>query len=230
MDGELTDWLETEQKYDVSMDFVVPDLTGLEAGLGISAPAVQHLAASYFDTPDLHLARAKITFRRRTGGTDAGWHLKLPVAPGTRREIRAPLWPTAGPVPDEMAGPNDIAGPDDIGVPDELAAQVSAWTAGQPLRMIAVLETTRTVRRITGPAGQDLAEVADDLVVGRRPARQGAEATSLTWREIEVELISGTPAILAAADGRLRAAGARPSRSASKLSRLLEAGPDAGGA
>jgi hypothetical protein len=206
MESDLTDWLETEHKYDVGPDFVIPDLAGLAAGLGVSEPAVLHLAASYFDTPDLRLAAARVTLRRRTGGPDAGWHLKLPVAPGTRRELRSPL------------------GPGSEAVPEDLATRVGEWTGGQPLQMIAILETTRTVRRITGPAGQDLAEVADDLVVGRRPARDGIGGSSLTWREVEVELISGTPEILAAAGARLRAAGALPSPSASKLSRVLGAG------
>ena len=206
MESELTDWLENEHKYDVGPDFVIPDLAGLAAGLGVSEPAVLHLAASYFDTPDLRLAAAKVTLRRRTGGTDAGWHLKLPVAPGTRRELQAPLAPGSE------------------AVPEDLATRVSEWTGGQPLQIIAILETTRTVRHITGPAGQHLAEVADDLVIGRRPARDGTEGSSLTWREVEVELIAGTPEILAAAGARLRAAGARPSPSASKLSRVLGAG------
>jgi hypothetical protein len=203
MDSGATDWLETEHKYDVDPDFDIPDLGELAVGLGVTAPAVHQLAATYFDTPDLRLAAAGVTLRRRTGGSDAGWHLKLPVAPGTRRELHVPL------------------GPDAEAVPGSLAARVTAWTGGQPLRVIAILETTRTVRRITGPAGQDLAEVADDLVVGRRPDPDGADGASLTWREVEVELISGTPAILAAAGARLRSAGARPSSSASKLSRLL---------
>src|ERR1017187_7098021 len=179
---------------------------GPAEGLGVTAPAVQHLDASYFDTPDLSLAAAGITLRRRTGGEDAGWHLKLPVSPGTRRELRAPLGPAPAPVP------------------DDLTARVTDWTLGQPLQLVATLETTRTVRRITGPAGEDLAEVADDLVVGRRPGPDGGAGTSLSWREIEVELISGTSAILAAASARLRAAGAWPSASASKLSRVLGAG------
>jgi inorganic triphosphatase YgiF len=209
MDTEVTDWLETEHKYDVDPDFALPDLAGLAAGLGVTEPVVQDLAASYYDTADLSLAAAGVTLRRRTGGADAGWHLKLPVAPDSRRELRAPLGPGAQ------------------SVPDRLAAQVRTWTGGQPLQVIAVLETTRTVRRITGPAGQDLAEVADDLVAARRAAPAGGDGASLTWREIEVELISGTPAILAAAGTRLRAAGARPSASASKLSRLLGASPGA---
>ncbi len=211
MDTEVTEWLETEHKYDADPDFVLPDLAGLAAGLVVTEPAVQHLAASYYDTPDFGLAAAGATLRRRTGGADAGWHLKLPVAPGSRRELRAPLGPGAE------------------SVPDRLASQVTSWTGGRPLQVIAVLETTRTVRRITGPAGQDLAEVADDLVVARRIGLAGRDGTSLTWREIEVELISGTPAILAAAGTRLRAAGARPSASASKLSRLLGTGPAAAG-
>ncbi len=204
MDSEVTDWLETEHKYEADPDFVVPDLAGLAAGLGVTEPAVQHLAASYYDTAGLALAAAGITLRRRTGGADAGWHLKLPVAPGSRRELRVPLGSGAETVP------------------GSLASQITTWTGGQPLQVIAVLETTRTIRRITGPAGQDLAEVADDLVAARRIGSDG-DGASLTWREIEVELISGTPAILAAAGTRLRAAGARPSSSASKLSRLLAA-------
>ena len=204
MDSEVTDWLETEHKYEVDPDFVVPDLAGLAAGLGVTEPAVQHLAASYYDTPGLALAAAGVTLRRRTGGADAGWHLKLPVAPDSRRELRVPL------------------GSGTETVPGSLASQVTTWTGGQPLQVIAVLETTRTVQRITGPAGQDLAEVADDLVAARRIGSRG-DGAAQTWREIEVELISGTPAILAAVGTRLRAAGARPSPSASKLSRLLAA-------
>jgi hypothetical protein len=211
MSSGQPDWLETETKYEVGTDFALPDLTGLQTGLGVTAAAVQQLAASYYDTPDLRLAAAGITLRRRTGGTDAGWHLKLPVAPGTRRELRAPL------------------GQDAAAVPGDLAARVNGWTGGQPLHLIAILETTRTLRRITGPAGEDLAEIADDLVVARRlddPAAQPPDPAagggpSVTWREIEVELIAGGPGILTAAGARLRAAGARPSSSASKLNRVL---------
>ena len=171
MDSEVTDWLETEHKYEVDPDFVVPDLAGLAAGLGVTEPAVQHLAASYYDTPGLALAAAGVTLRRRTGGADAGWHLKLPVAPGSRRELRVPL------------------GSGTETVPGSLASQVTTWTGGQPLQVIAVLETTRTVRRITGPAGQDLAEVADDLVAARRigsaataPRRPGGRSKSSSSR------------------------------------------------
>ena len=56
-----------------------------------SGPEEQRLEAEYYDTGDLRLIRAGITLRRRPGGDDAGWHLKLPAGPDTRREIRLPL-------------------------------------------------------------------------------------------------------------------------------------------
>ena len=190
--------LETEQKFDVSQDFVVPDLSGVLDASGVTEPEVRLLTASYFDTADLRLAAAKITLRRRTGGTDAGWHLKLPKSAGTRREMQAPLGDSA------------------TAVPAQLRSLVSDQVADQPLRVVAVLETRRTVRNITAPDGEILAEVADDLVTGRVPDREPD-----TWREIEVELVSGGPEVLAAARSRLTAAGARISDAPSKLARVL---------
>jgi hypothetical protein len=64
--------------------------------------------------------------------------------------------------------------------------------------------------------------VADDHVTGRRLDVDGHEP--LVWHEIEVELMAGEPDVLAAAGKRLRAAGARPSASASKLGRVIEQG------
>jgi inorganic triphosphatase YgiF len=226
MNGGLTGKLETEQKYEVGPEFTMPDLGGVGGSGVAAAPEVQLLVARYYDTADLRLATARVTLRRRTGGQDAAWHLKLPVGGDTRREVHAPL------------------GSGEEEVPAGLAELVATWTDGRPLRPVATLQTRRTVWRITGPGGEVLAEVADDLVTGHRDARPGppggpeAAAADLTWREVEVELVSGQPAILAAAGQRLRAAGARPSRSASKLSRVLAAPPaevqqpvrDAGGA
>ncbi len=205
--------LETEQKYEVGQDFALPDLRGLGgADHALMPPAeVELLTARYYDTGDLRLAAAGVTLRRRTGGQDAGWHLKLPVGTDTRRELHAPL------------------GPGDEPVPPGLAELVAAWADDGQLRPVATLETRRTVWRIAGPGGEILAELADDYVTGHREAlpasagRPGIEMADLAWREIEVELVVGRASILAAAGGRLRAAGAKPSRSASKLSRLLTA-------
>jgi inorganic triphosphatase YgiF len=194
-----TEHVETERKYEVDLGFVLPDLSGVADGVTATAPEVELLAANYYDTADLRLANAKITLRRRTGGHDAGWHLKLPVSAGTRRELQVPL----------EEG--------DTIVPSQLTSLVSEWIRGEPLQVVAVLETHRTVRRLIGADGENLAEVADDEVTGRVPGRQEPAA----WRELEVELVTGGPEILAAAGSRLTSAGARPSSSASKLSRLL---------
>jgi inorganic triphosphatase YgiF len=200
--------LETEQKYDADADFVLPDL----AGLGGSAKATRarryYLSATYFDTDDLDLSKNRITLRRRVGGTDEGWHLKRPVRQDTRQELRVPL--------DD--GPASDAGT----VPAVLAAQIEDITAGQPLRAIAILDTERTLVTLTGPAGDPMAEVADDLVTATRLSAPSSEP--LTWREIEVELTGSAPGLLEAAGQALRQAGARRSSSSSKLARLLGAG------
>jgi inorganic triphosphatase YgiF len=199
MGDRPTEHLETELKFEAGPDFAVPDLGGLADRAAMSEPEVRLLEASYFDTPDLRLAAAKITLRRRTGGTDEGWHLKLPAGDASRRELRAPLGDPAA------------------GVPAELASLVSDQVRDQPLRVVATLATRRTARNLTAAGGEVLAELADDLVTGRVPG----QSEPLTWREIEVELVSGGPEILAAARSRLTAAGARLSDSPSKLSRVL---------
>ncbi len=213
MNGEPSGKLEVEQKFEVGQDFAIPDLHDLGGATQATAPrpAVEMLVARYYDTDDLRLAAAGLTLRRRTGGRDAGWHLKLPAGADTRREVHAPL------------------GSGDEPVPADLAALARPWAGGRPLRLVATLQTRRTVWPIRGADGETLAEVADDQVTGHRetlPASAGHSARAaadLTWREIEVELVAGPPAILAAAAGRLRQCGARPSGSANKLSRLLDA-------
>jgi inorganic triphosphatase YgiF len=197
--------IETERKYDVDAGFVLPDLAGAGGSVAMAPPDVQLLEATYFDTEDLQLIAAHITLRRRTGGDDAGWHIKLPVGGDTRREVHFPLGP-----------PGRV-------VPAEIAAEVARWSGGAPLRPVARLETRRTVRRLVGESGEVLAEVADDQVTGSRPDPADPETWRLqdTWREVEVELKSGTPDLLDAAAAGLAAAGATPSRSASKLARVL---------
>jgi inorganic triphosphatase YgiF len=203
MGGKLTEHLETESKFDVGNDFVVPDLSGVADGSGVTEPEVRLLAAHYYDTEDLRLAAAKITLRRRTGGPDAGWHLKLRAGAGSRRELQAPL------------------GDEEAGVPPQLVTLISEWVRDEPLRIVAVLETRRTVRNLTGADGEILAEVADDQVTGRLPGPGDDPGEPVIWREVEVELVTGGPEILAAARSRLTAAGAWLSSSPSKLARLL---------
>src|ERR1700722_16232912 len=100
---------ETERKYDVNAGFVVPDLAGSGGVDSMSPPDVQHLAATYYDTDDLRLIGSRITLRRRTGGDDAGWHIKLPVGGDTRRELHFPL-ALPGPRPRRRPPPGSPAG------------------------------------------------------------------------------------------------------------------------
>jgi inorganic triphosphatase YgiF len=199
--------LETEQKYDAAADFILPNLGGLEGRTKAAGRRRYYLSATYYDTDELDLIKNRITLRRRVGGPDEGWHLKLPVRKDTRQEVRTPL--TEG---------------DHGTVPARLAAQVEDVIAGRALHPIAIVDTERTVVTLTGQAGEPLAEVADDLVTATRLDEPGAEP--MRWREIEVEAVEGAKAegVLEAAGRALREAGARRSTEASKLSRLLGTG------
>jgi len=110
---------ETEAKYDAPAGAGLPRLDRLPQVAAVSGPDQQRLDAEYYDTDDLRLLRAGITLRQRSGGNDAGWHLKLPPGHGTRREIRRPL------------------NGDARNVPGELAGLVRAHTRGAPLRPVA---------------------------------------------------------------------------------------------
>jgi inorganic triphosphatase YgiF len=204
------DHLETEQKYDADASFVLPKLGSLPELKSLRVVDLKrfYLSATYFDTEDLDLNQHKITLRRRVGGDDEGWHLKLPVRKDTRQELHAPL--------DEG---------DTGSVPARLAAQVEDITAGQRLRPIAILDTERTVWTLTSAAGDALVEVADDQVTAVKFGETDSEP--LTWREVEVEVKSSDPeatALLKTVGQVLREAGARPSASGSKLARVLSAG------
>jgi inorganic triphosphatase YgiF len=196
----MTEHLEIEQKFDVDTGFERPSFDGLD-GVSADPPVLLLLSATYFDTTDGRLAASKITLRRRTGGTDEGWHLKLPAGAGARREIHAPL--------DESESE----------VPDELVARVADVTEGLPMSPIAVLDTSRTVVTLRGRDGQAAAEVADDMVTARRLPERGEP---LRWREVEVEVPSANPSLQRAAADTLLAAGARPAGHGSKLARVLD--------
>lgn len=95
---------EIERKYEADESAGLSDLPDLTRVSGVSAvidKGVAELDATYYDTPDQRLAAASLTLRRRTGGDDAGWHLKLPVSEGVRDEIHAPLSDT---VPRTLSG------------------------------------------------------------------------------------------------------------------------------
>src|SRR5512144_1290328 len=99
---------ETERKYSgepVDTDLAATLATAAAGAVHGSAgrprgPAEFVLSAVYYDTEDLRLARAGITLRRRSGGSDDGWHLKLPAGRDARDEVRLPAGePGAPPAP-----------------------------------------------------------------------------------------------------------------------------------
>ncbi|MFM9593017.1 CHAD domain-containing protein [Streptomyces scabiei] len=188
---------EIERKYE-SDESGLPDLTGVTGVATVVDKGVAELDAVYYDTPDERLAAAAITLRRRTGGSDAGWHLKLPVSAGVRDEIRAPLSDT---------------------LPDELAGLVRSRVREADLVPLVRLLSTRDVSELLDADGTLLAEVSVDAVVAERLTENGRTAQ---WSEIEVELADdGDPAFLDKVEKKLRKAGVRPSDSPSKLARAL---------
>ncbi|WP_432534007.1 CYTH and CHAD domain-containing protein [Kineococcus arenarius] len=194
---------EVELKYAVGEDFVLPELDGLDG-----EARTDRLEAVYFDTPGQRLAAARVTLRRRTGGEDAGWHLKLPLA-GARREVRLP------------------PGRATRKVPAQLQRLVSALAGGEPLVPVAQLTTTRTVRHVVDTDGRVLAEVADDRVEARRLLTEGPAPEPETWRELEVELVEGDRQLLSDLDAQLRAHGVVEAPHGSKLARALGTPPAA---
>ena len=86
-----TEHVEVERKFEADETFSLPDLTGVGEVAAVGDPEEQSLEATYYDTPDLRLLRSRVTLRRRTGGADAGWHVKLPAAGGARRELHQPV-------------------------------------------------------------------------------------------------------------------------------------------
>ncbi|GGW28362.1 CYTH and CHAD domain-containing protein [Streptomyces xantholiticus] len=189
---------EIERKYEATPDTPMPDLTKVAGVARVVGKGTAELDAVYYDTDTLRLAAASVTLRRRTGGTDAGWHLKLPVSPGVRDEITAPL--------------SDA-------VPADLAGLVRAYARDLPLGPVVRLLSSRDVHHLVDGDGTLLAELSRDAVVAER--LHGPKATA-QWDEIEVELADGgDPALLDAVDKRLRKAGVRAAAAPSKLARAL---------
>ncbi|REH44930.1 CHAD domain-containing protein [Kutzneria buriramensis] len=183
---------ETERKYEPT-DTEVGLLAGVKGVTVVGGGEDLLLEAVYHDTADLALARRGVTLRRRTGGDDAGWHLKLPLGGDSRDEIRVK---------------------DAKRVPKELADLVLGLTRGEPLAPVAHIRTKRRRWELLGRDGEVAAEVVQDDVVAQT---LGESAEVMTWREVEVELVAGGSDVFDAVESRL----GKPSASPPKLMRLL---------
>ena len=158
--------LEQELKLSVEGSFVptVPpagsDVAGIE-----ELPALD-LRATYYDTPDLRLARHGVTLRNRTGeGQDSGWCVKLPVGDGI------------------ADGRDEVSfGGGGRAVPPAAADLVRAFVRSATLTPVARLRTRRRRWRLQGPEGVELAELVDDRVSVLQRGRVADR-----FREIEIE-------------------------------------------
>jgi CHAD domain-containing protein len=204
---------EHETKFEGKGAFDPQTLRRLSAVAAVRDEPAEELDALYYDTADLRLLTHGVTLRRRSGGHDAGWHLKLPGAEGGgRTEVHAPL--AAGAAGD---------------VPGELLRRTAVYARGRRLRPVAHLRTHRRRHTLRDATGRSLAEVAQDTVAAQTldagahgtAGRSGTVTRMTHWSEIEVELEDGEPELLRAAAGRLDAAGWHPSPDPHKLDRAL---------
>ena len=187
---------ETELKYEASPGAALPDLRGLPHVASQSEPEVVRLEATYHDTATFDLARVGITLRHRTGGKDAGWHLKVPRGRDERTELRLP--PGGG-------------------LPEEFTDLLTARVRSRPLQPVATITTRRRLCTLADAAGTPVAEVALDTVTAHA---LGHTASLTRWDEIEVELAEGVEGgrdLLKAADRKLRHGGLKRAQHRMKL-------------
>lgn len=191
---------EVETASEVPPDATLPDLTAVPGVARAERVEPVRLVATYWDTAGLDLARVGVSLRRRTGGHDEGWHLKVPAGTGGEGRQRT----------------EHRVGGDATAPPTELLALARSRLRGvEPVPVLEVV-TERTTTALLDDGGAVLAEVADDRVDAHAP--DGTAGSR--WREWEVELVDGDDALLAAVGPLLAEAGATP-RTASKLQRAL---------
>lgn len=191
---------EIERKYSAVWNAELPDLTRVAGVADVVDKGVVELDAVYYDTADRRLHDASVTLRRRTGGEDEGWHLKLPVslAEGVRDEVRAPL---------------------SDGMPRALAGLVRSRVRGAELVPLVRLLTARHLHHLVDAKGAVLAEVAIDKVTARRADGQG---DGHGWGEVEVELADGgDPKLLDKVEKKLGKAGMHRDPILSKAARAM---------
>lgn len=197
--------IEVERKYAVADSPPgLPALPALHTLAGVVSAEVRPavvLEAVYLDTADRSLLGSGVVVRRRTGGSDAGWHVKLRGTTG-RTELHAPI--------DEQAPER---------LPPEFAAALRSRLRGRALVPIARIRTERSAVVVTDEAGGAV-EVVDDRVT----ATDVAAGVLRSWREWEAEQADDCDAcraLLERIDAVLLRAGARPSESPAKIAQAL---------
>ena len=197
---------EREVKLAAPDGFRFPRLEASVNGLTIAPLPRRTLTATYYDTPDLRLARWGLTVRYRTGD-NTGWTVKLPEGDGGPALVRRELSFDGGPA----------------SVPPELLDLLRAYLRRDQLCEVAKLRTVRSGVQLQGAEGSTEVEVVDDRVV----VYDGRTITG-RFRQLEVEATDerGTDMMSVVAD-RLVAAGAQLDEVGPKLVHAL--GPRAAG-
>lgn len=198
---------EREVTYEVDVEWALPVLDPVVRSGGRLERETLQLDATYYDTVDSTLRRLGLTLRRRTGGSEPPWQLKIPVSDG-RSEVHS-----------------NAAG---MRVPQSLRRRVDGVVGDEPVEPVATIDTTRHVTRVLDANGVLVAEIADDQVVGQalvsshEDAADPHTAEPLRWREVEVELgPAGDSADLAAFGALLESAGARTAGEQRKINHVL---------
>ena len=165
--------LETELKLVLEAERApfAPTLAPERAGLaGIVELPPLDLRATYYDTPDLRLARRGITLRHRTGERDgAPWTLKLPVEHGKAGRDSTSR--------DELS----FDGPPTM-VPDGAEELLTAFVRSAALTPVARLRTRRRRWSLRDRQGAEVAELVDDRVSVLSRGR-----VVQRFREVEIE-------------------------------------------
>ncbi|WP_029150794.1 CYTH domain-containing protein [Microbacterium indicum] len=194
--------VEIERKFDVEPGTPLPDWTAVPGVASVTPGEARHLDALYLDTPAGDFAAAGVALRRRTGGPDAGWHVKGPLVDGARVELHWPL------------GDADE-------IPAEALGELAQWGDTASLEPLARIVNDRTAYELLDADGGVIAEFVDDHVA-TSDLRGGSERA---WHEWEVELGAAAPAdvdaFFDAVERAALAAGATAPSSASKLARAL---------
>ena len=189
---------EQETKFEVDTDWVMPPVADLVPEGGRLDQDVRKLHNTYFDTPGAGLRLFGITLRRRIGGSETGWQLKVPSG-SARTELQS--------------------GSHEKTLPPPLTEGVQGLLAGESLDAVATIVTARTAYQLLNADGELVLEIADDQVQSGPP---DGKSMLHSWREVEVELgPAGKKKDLKRATKLLLDASASPGKTRNKLDRAL---------